>query len=222
MVIPLHNIHTICYRPKIISSVTTRQGYETCCDNCNYTCHPWATNAYFRQLRKTYTNSHELSCQKYISLFMYIFIDLYIIYLLICQWKKTTTHLWNLVCLSLSPTVIALSCFDINQFHLSGLDTNGCPLGNSKFILLSDNLSVSQWLSACQVEKITELAWSASHNVIGALDNVNISCGHILQNVVFVRLLSIYTLCYHCYFSLLSSVWVVIAVSGSISVQGTS
>ena len=36
----------------------------------------------------------------------------------------------------------------------SGLDTNGCPLGNSKFTLLSDNLNICQWLSACQVEKI--------------------------------------------------------------------
>ena len=36
----------------------------------------------------------------------------------------------------------------------AGLDTNGCPLGNSKFTLLSDNLNICQWLSACQVEKI--------------------------------------------------------------------
>ena len=96
----------------------------------------------------------------------------------------------------------------------SGLDTNGCPLGNSKFILLSDNLNICLWLSACQVEKIIKLAWSASHNVIGAVDNVNISCGHIL---FFAGLLSLYTLCYHCYFSLLSSSWAVIAVSGSMS-----
>ena len=38
-----------------------------------------------------------------------------------------------------------------------GLDTNGCPLGNSKFILLSDNLNICLWLSACQVENIDEI-----------------------------------------------------------------
>ena len=38
--------------------------------------------------------------------------------------------------------------------HLTGLDTNACPLGNSKFILLSDKLNICLWLSACQVEKI--------------------------------------------------------------------
>ena len=81
---------------------------------------------------------------------------------------------------------------------ISGLDTNGCPLGNSKFILLSDNLNICLWLSACQVEKIIKWAWSASHNVIGALDNVNIFCGHILQNFAFALLLFLYTLCYHC------------------------
>ena len=89
------------------------------------------------------------------------------------------------------------------RLYKTGLDTNGCPLGNSKLILLSDNLNICLWLSACQVEKIIELAWSCwstSNNVIGALDNVNNSCGHILQNFVFVGLLSIYTLCYHCYF----------------------
>ena len=39
-------------------------------------------------------------------------------------------------------------------WYFTGLDTNGCPLGNSKFTLLSDNLNICQWLSACQVEKI--------------------------------------------------------------------
>ena len=39
----------------------------------------------------------------------------------------------------------------------TGLDTNGCPLGNSKFILLSDNLNICLWLSACQVEKIDQI-----------------------------------------------------------------
>ena len=44
----------------------------------------------------------------------------------------------------------------------AGLDTNGCPLGNSKFILLSDNLNICLWLSACQVEKINQInnTWS--------------------------------------------------------------
>ena len=44
----------------------------------------------------------------------------------------------------------------------AGLDTNGCPLGNSKFILLSDNPNICLWLSACQVEKSNQLndSWS--------------------------------------------------------------
>ena len=45
----------------------------------------------------------------------------------------------------------------------SGLDTNGCPLRNSKFILLSDNLNICLWLSACQVDKINQkvlLGWT--------------------------------------------------------------
>ena len=41
--------------------------------------------------------------------------------------------------------------------HYTGLDTNGCPLGNSKFILLSDNLNICLWLSDCQVEKIDQI-----------------------------------------------------------------
>ena len=43
-----------------------------------------------------------------------------------------------------------------------GLDTNGCPLGNSKFILVSDNLNICLWLSACQVKKINQInnPWS--------------------------------------------------------------
>ena len=45
---------------------------------------------------------------------------------------------------------------------MTGLDTNGCPLGNSKFILLSDNPNICLWLSACQVEKSNQLndSWS--------------------------------------------------------------
>ena len=39
-------------------------------------------------------------------------------------------------------------------YNISGLDINGCPLGNSKFTLQSDNLNICLWLSACQVEKI--------------------------------------------------------------------
>ena len=41
----------------------------------------------------------------------------------------------------------------ISYYYIAGLDANGCPLGNSKFILLSDNLNICLWLSACQVEK---------------------------------------------------------------------
>ena len=53
----------------------------------------------------------------------------------------------------------AFRCWDQNilgklSHDYSGLDTNGCPLGNSKFILLSDNLGICLWLSACQVGKI--------------------------------------------------------------------
>ena len=45
---------------------------------------------------------------------------------------------------------------------ISELDTNGCPLGNSKFILVSDNLNICLWLSACQVKKINQInnPWS--------------------------------------------------------------
>ena len=54
-----------------------------------------------------------------------------------------------------------------------GLDTNGCPLGNSKFILLSDNLNICLWLSAGQVEKIDQnqiLIEINVHNPTGDLD----------------------------------------------------
>ena len=49
------------------------------------------------------------------------------------------------------------------KWAYSGLDTNGCPLGNSKYILLSDNLNICLWLSACQVEKINQLNNSCSN-----------------------------------------------------------
>ena len=41
--------------------------------------------------------------------------------------------------------------------YKTGLDTNGCPLGNSKIILLSDNLNICLWLSACLVEEIDQI-----------------------------------------------------------------
>ena len=44
-----------------------------------------------------------------------------------------------------------------NTVFNPGLDTNGCPLGNSKLILLTDNLNRCLWLSACQVEKIDKM-----------------------------------------------------------------
>ena len=46
------------------------------------------------------------------------------------------------------------NCYTNKILSCPGPDTNGCPLGNSKFTLLSDNLNICQWLSACQVEKI--------------------------------------------------------------------
>ena len=49
----------------------------------------------------------------------------------------------------------ALDTIAWSLLSCTGLDTNGCPLGNSKFILLSDNLNICLWLSACQVEKIS-------------------------------------------------------------------
>ena len=54
----------------------------------------------------------------------------------------------------------------------TGLDTNGCPLGNSKFILLSDNLNICPWLSACQVEKIDQInnAWSTINKRLSQFD----------------------------------------------------
>ena len=50
----------------------------------------------------------------------------------------------------------------LSMEDITGLDTNGCPLGNSKFILLSDNLNICLWLSDCQVDKIDQMnnPWS--------------------------------------------------------------
>ena len=61
----------------------------------------------------------------------------------------------------LSARLQYLQCVS-NGDTAAGLDTNGCPLGNSKFILLSDNLNICLWLSACQVEKIDQMnnPWS--------------------------------------------------------------
>ena len=55
---------------------------------------------------------------------------------------------------------------------MSGLDTNGCPLGNSKFILLSDNPNICLWLSDCQVEKINQLnnSWSNIYHRLSQLE----------------------------------------------------
>ena len=59
---------------------------------------------------------------------------------------------------------------------IPGLDTNGCPLGNSKFILLSDNLNICLWLSAGQVEKIDQInnPWSTIYSFIR--DRVKLTC----------------------------------------------
>ena len=61
----------------------------------------------------------------------------------------------------LSENIVKVVLF-IRYLANAGLDTNGCPLGNSKFILLSDNLNKCLWLFACQVEKIDQMnnSWS--------------------------------------------------------------
>ena len=56
----------------------------------------------------------------------------------------------------------------------SGLDTNGCPLGNSKFTLLSDNLNISLWLSACQVEKIQQNQMKIDKNVYNPTNDLDV------------------------------------------------
>ena len=55
-----------------------------------------------------------------------------------------------------------------------GLDTNGCPLGNSKFTLLSDNLNISLWLSACQVEKIQQNQMKIDTNVYNPINDLDV------------------------------------------------
>ena len=62
-------------------------------------------------------------------------------------WFLTVSSIWGLL-----PQI----------YYYTGLDTNGCPLGKSKFILMSDNLNICLWLSACQVEKINQLNYSWS------------------------------------------------------------
>ena len=54
----------------------------------------------------------------------------------------------------------------------TGLDTNGCPLGNSKFILLSDNLNICLWLSACQFGKMNQVnnSWSTIYQQLSQPD----------------------------------------------------
>ena len=66
----------------------------------------------------------------------------------------------------------------------AGLDTNGCPLGNSKFILLSDNLNMCLWLSACQVEKIDQInnPWSTIYQRLSQLD---LQCTHSCNFYLF-------------------------------------
>ena len=63
----------------------------------------------------------------------------------------------------------------------SRLDTNGCPLGNSKFILLSDNLNICLWLSACQVQKINQINnyWSTIYQRLGQPEATFRKCKHI-------------------------------------------
>ena len=66
----------------------------------------------------------------------------------------------------------------------AGLDTNGCPLGNSKFTLMSDNLNICLWLSACQVGKIYQNQIQIDtyvHNSIRDLDIIY-DCYQFNQN----------------------------------------
>ena len=77
----------------------------------------------------------------------------------------------------------------------TGLDTNGCPLGNSKFILLSDNLNICLWLSACQVEKINQInnSWSTIYQRLSQPEatfrkckkNFDLQCTHSCKFYLF-------------------------------------
>ena len=81
--------------------------------------------------------------------------------------------------------------FDL--FSSPGLDTNGCPLGNSKLILLSDNLNRCLWLSACQVEKIDETnnPWSIIYQWLSQLDlQYTHSCNFCLFDYALKRIKS--------------------------------
>ena len=66
----------------------------------------------------------------------------------------------------------------------SGLDTNGCPLGNSKFIFLSDNLNICPWLSACQVEKIDQINNPRS-TIYQRLGQLDLQCTHSCNFYLF-------------------------------------
>ena len=62
----------------------------------------------------------------------------------------------------------------IVPYAIPGLDTNGCPLGNSKFTLLSDNLNICLWLSACQVEKIYQNQIQIDTNVDNPISDLDV------------------------------------------------
>ena len=72
----------------------------------------------------------------------------------------------------------------VYTLYISGLDTNGCPLGNSKFILLSDNLNICLWLSDCQVEKIDQInnPWWTIYYRLSQLD---LQCTHSCNFYLF-------------------------------------
>ena len=69
----------------------------------------------------------------------------------------TVMEIWKRVKLQKSSVNCGPELFCPLLGGTTGLDTNGCPLGNSKFTLLSDNLNICLWLSVCQVEKIDQI-----------------------------------------------------------------
>ena len=99
-------------------------------------------------------------------------------------------------------TVMSTSCvrahyvgallYAVWRHHHAGLDANGCPLGNSKLILLSDNLNRCLWLSACQVEKIDEInPWSIIYQWLSQLDlQYTHSCNFYLFDYALKRIKS--------------------------------
>ena len=56
----------------------------------------------------------------------------------------------------------------------TGLDTNGCPLGDSEFTLLSDNLNICLWLFACQIKKIDQNLIQIDTNVYTPISDLDI------------------------------------------------